>query len=247
MRLEDALVGPFCYLRGRFRVVDRAEEGVPGTFLRDRAFLDDALARFAAGFPEADPRAVASYWSLWYFNGLIVPTVAVTLRLERTLPVSLDRVRLLVDEASGTVPAIRLPDPGMDGIGEMPFEPFRGLIRHHLAPLVAAVSHQWRLAPRLLWANAAHYLEWTLAELARDEEEPSEAVDMSRRLVSAERWPDGWTNPMAGAIRYVDEGGGCVRRRRVCCLRHRIPSVEGCGALCPLKKVRAGIAVGGGS
>ncbi|MNF01404.1 hypothetical protein D3C80_2003890 [compost metagenome] len=76
------------------------------------------------------------------------------------------------------------------------------------------------LSQKVLWGNAAHYLEWIIKQ-----------------------FPGGSTRfalpvPMMDAIRYVEEDGACVRRRKICCLRDRVPGVEYCGSLCPDRKIR---------
>lgn len=239
MITERALSGPFHHLRNHFAVLRASEgRGVPATALLDGTFTDRWLAHFRQDFPGADPRALVSYWTLWYFHRLVVPSTVVTLSLDRMLALGLDDLCLVVDESASGLPGIRLAHAGVPARGESPFITFRSLVRDHLEPMIHAWAARYRIAPRTLWGNAAHYLEWTLGQLEKRDSCARNARS-ARVLLDAPCWPDGWTNPMAGAIRFVLEGESRVRRRRVCCMRHRINSVEGCGALCPLPCARS--------
>lgn len=241
---DAAFTGTFAYLEGRFGVSEDPSVGVSGSELRREAFLDRVLEVFEGGYPEAPRRPLASYWSLWYFGGVVVPTTVASLRLRRRLPVELDRVRLVVDETPGAVPGVWLPDEGVERDGEDVAEALDGLVRGHLEPVVSALADHFGVARRLLWGNVAHYLEWALGELEREGGQGSAEAREARVLMGEPRWPDGWPNPLAGAVRYVAEDGERVRRRKVCCLRNRVPGVEGCGSLCPLESVRCAGAVG---
>jgi len=85
----------------------------------------------------------------------------------------------------------------------------------HLTPLVDTLARQSGLSRKVFWGNAAHYLEWIVRQL------PGQNPDFAL------------PTPMTDAIRYVEEDGLRVRRRKVCCLRDRIPGIEDCGSLCP--------------
>ncbi|MDZ7780608.1 MAG: siderophore-iron reductase FhuF [Gemmatimonadota bacterium] len=116
---------------------------------------------------------------------------------------------------------------------------FDPLIMRHVAPVVEILSARYRVGRGLLWGNAAHYMEWALAEL---EARPDAVAEDARRargeLLDRREWPGLGRNPLHGAIRYVSDGEAEIRRRRVCCLRHLLPGVAGCGSLCPLAHVR---------
>ena len=254
---DPAFTGTFAYLEGALRVADAPDEGVPGTELLKGSFLHRALDVFGAGYPRSPRRPLASYWSLWYFGSFLVPAAVASLRLRRRLPVELQRVRVVLAEEPGSVPEVLLPGagagwksgpaggaPGRADDSGQASQLLHALVGGHLEPLVSSLAGHAGLARRLLWGNAAHYLEWTLTELAAEGGEGGAEAREARALLDAPRWPDGRRNPLAGAVRYVEEDGERVRRRKVCCLRNRVTGVEGCGSLCPLASVRCAAAVG---
>jgi ferric iron reductase protein FhuF len=191
---------------------------------------EQLMARFAALYPDSDRRALVSMWSQWHFGALVIPATAAILLGDRDLPLELDRIAIVPQEA-GLTSAIVIPDEGArrcDGD-----DPFARLFDGHVAPLVALLARQFRVSPRLLWANAAAIFEWTLQQV------PAELADA--RMLAAARLrlerplePDGRRNLMFEAVRYPVEQGEPVRRRKLCCLRHLLAGVEHCGSLCPL-------------
>ena len=89
------------------------------------------------------------------------------------------------------------------------------LVSKHLTPLIETLASQAGLSKKVFWGNAAHYLEWIVRQLPGK----NPVFDLPA--------------PMTDAIRYIEEDGLRVRRRKVCCLRDRIPGIEDCGSLCP--------------
>lgn len=201
--------------------------------------LDDVLDRFGDEHGSADRRAVASLWSQWYFGTLLPPSMAASLLLGRVLPLGIDEVDVLLEEETGQPVAFRLPHGGRADPDAAPFRRFGGLLRRHLSPLVEVLAPHAGLSPDTVWTNAARYVQWTLDTLARREQRPGAAA-AARRLLEAETSPDGRENPLHDTIRYVEEEGSRVARRRVCCLQYLIPDLGGCGDLCPLPGVREG-------
>ncbi len=235
---EQAAVftGELRRFRDVLRVPGEDAGAIPAADLLRPGILDDVLAPMLARHPDADERAVISMWSQWYFARLVIPATTLAVRAHRILPLNLDEVEVVFDDEGGLPATFGLPRPGPVRPDADAFERFRPLLRGHVEPLVEALSDHSGLARSLLWGNAGSYLDWTLSLLASegDGEESPELPGSS--LFGVRRWPDGWKNPLRGAMRVVESGGAGARQRRVCCLRHLIPETEGCGEACPLGK-----------
>ncbi|MGH1573546.1 siderophore-iron reductase FhuF [Methylobacterium sp. P31] len=116
--------------------------------------------------------------------------------------------------------------------GSDPAPGLAGLIEAHLRPFVDLCHARFGIAPRILWGNAAVILDYVARELrgAPEAGAGSDCDDVAAYL--------GWRgapacvrSPLAQAL--CPGASGCRRRRRVCCLRHRLPGIPSCGALCP--------------
>lgn len=209
-------------------------EAIPGRELITPEGVEYLLERYRQFQPGEDRRALLSLWSRYYFVKLIVPVVAANLVLGRELPVALDRIEVVLGE-SGLPEAFRLPDDGapFTNTPDGPFDRFRVLLDDNLEPLIDGWNRQVKLSRKVLWSNAAIYLEWlirTMGELGL----PEAMMAHGRQLVSLDTRPDGRPNPLANPVRYVErEGGEPVRQRRHCCIRYRLPELALC-VNCPL-------------
>lgn len=235
---EQATVftGELRRFRDMLRVPGEDAGAIPAADLLRPAVLDEVLAPMLARHPDADERAVISMWSQWYFARLVIPATALAVRAHRILPLTLDEVEVVFDDEDGLPASFGLPRPGPVRPDADVFMRFRPLLRGHVEPLVEALTDRSGLVRSLLWGNAGSYLDWTLSLLASETEGEEPRETPGSRLFGARRWPDGWRNPLSGAMRVVGKGGAGTRRRRVCCLRHLIPQREGCGEACPLGK-----------
>ena len=228
--LAPLFSGPVSAYGDRLVPFTDARLGLPGTALLEPATLSGQLARFARTYPDAapDPRAVASIWSKHHFAALIVPTLAASLILGRTLPVALSAIEV-VSDADGRTIALKLANAGIRITGPGRFAP---LIADHIRPLADALAAVSGLAPRVVWGDAGNVLDAILgkAELAAacDPSGLAAACD----LIRLRRGPDGHPNPLFDAVRHVGPAPG-TRRRKVCCLRYLIPTQSLCAA-CPL-------------
>lgn len=224
-RFPEALA----WYRGKLVLPGAAGESVSGRDLLDGA-AGPLMERFAALYPDSDRRALVSMWSQWHFGALVIPATVAILLDDRDLPLELERVALVPQEA-GLTSAIVIPDEGAARCAGV--DPFGRLFDGHVAPLVARLAGQFRVSPRLLWANAAGIFEWTLqqvpAELADPQVLAAARLRLERRLE-----PSGQRNPMHDAVRYPVEQGEPVRRRKLCCLRYLLAGVADCRSLCPL-------------
>lgn len=192
--------------------------------------IEGLMARFATLYPQSDRRALVSMWSQWHFGALVIPATVAILTCDRDLPLELDRIAIVPQEA-GLTSAIVIPDEGAPRCAGD--DPFARLFEGHVAPLVTQLAGQFRVSPRLLWANAAAIFEWTLQQMPVELAD-ARALAAARLRLERRLEPSGQRNPMCDAVRYPMEQGDPVRRRKLCCLRYLLADVADCGSLCPL-------------
>ena len=192
--------------------------------------LLDAMRQHYAG---DDARALLSQWCKYYFNLVIPPAVAVAQHLRRPLHMALDTSFVLLRD--GMPQAMWLP---ADALGEASDDPalrYRSLCLEHLAPQIEALAAAVRIAPRVLWSNVGHTLEYALSTMAGDAlTQPDQAFLFERQAF----FDSGQPNPLLHAIRYVKPPSPALpdplRVRRVCCLRYLLPGEEMLCSSCPL-------------
>lgn len=239
--LEARTGQKYAFAKDRFLLAPPpGQEVVACSALLDPATLEGIIDRFAAGFGDVDRRAVISLWTMYYFSVLTIGAAIAWLELRRVLPLSLDRCRVAIDPASGAPTAFILEDLGIctDSAVHQALEP---VLRRHAEPLIAAIAAHGRVAPKLIWGNAASYLGWAIEEAGRVTDPALAAEGLP--VMTDSHFPDGSRNPLCGAIRdMADDDGNAFKRRRVCCLRYCLPSIGGCGQSCPLPEGRAGAA-----
>jgi len=204
--------------------------------LRDADCFNSIIDRYAAAFLPADRRAIVSLWTLYYFSILTINTALAWLELKRYLPVSLDEVSVCLDRETATPVSFLLPDFGQ--VRQLDIHAAMGpLLRQHWQPLTNAISHHAHLSGKLLWGNAAGYLDWIIDETGR-QSAPALAEE-GAPLFSDPTFPDSEKNPLCGILRSMkDESGLQFKRRKVCCLRYCLPDIGGCGLSCPLPQGR---------
>lgn len=209
---------------------DDGRAGIPGRDLitpKGVAWLLDQYRHFQPG---DDRRALLSQWSRFYFVKLIVPVVAANLVLGRELPVALDRIEVIIGD-DGLPEAFRLPDDGapFTQAPDNPFERFRELVDHHLEPLINGWNREVKLSRKVLWNNAANYLEWLIGAMG-GLGLPEAMLADGRELVETEQRSDGGRNHLANPVRYIERGEGLqpMRQRRQCCIRYRLPDLALC-------------------
>jgi ferric iron reductase protein FhuF len=200
-----------------------AEGSLPARLFREDGGPALLLAAARRHRPDAEERALASLWSRWYFAKLIPPVLLCGVMRGLSLPLDASGTAVLFGP-QGMPRAIALPDAGEVVPERDPFLLF--------APVVAALSAHARLAPRILWNNAAVYADWALRRMAEDSRVPREAVRRAMALVEEPAWPDGRPNPLHAPFTQSASGAAGGRTRRQCCLLYRLPG-EGCCGTCP--------------
>lgn len=202
--------------------------------------LGEMLRRHARfrGDADADPRAVASVWSLRYLDVLLPPVVAGASVLQHVFPVSAGQVWVRFD-GNGDAVSFHVVELGEPRHGATTPQRYGPLLWHHLAPLFAELTRLTRLAPKILWGNLARRLEPILAQgLLLTGGSATIAQDQAH-LLHAAAWPDapGGLNPLHGRQREVPwqhEGRTvAMKLHRQCCLYHLLPGEDYCSA-CPL-------------
>lgn len=228
--LAPLFVGDFEYYRSILVLPDDTRPATPARDLATEDGLSRLLERYRLSQPGDDDRALLSQWSRTYFAKLVIPTITANLVLDRELPVGLDTLEIIMG-CDGLPEAFRIPDEGrpFEGVPASPFERFRELLESNFEPLVVGWSRQVKLSRKVLWNNAANYIEWLVGALAQMGV-PSNRLEDGRRLIEAEYRPGGQRNPMYRPVRYIPRnvGPSPLRQRRQCCIRYRLPGLELC-------------------
>lgn len=195
--------------------------------------VDRILAPLLRDRPGQDRRALLSLWSRHYFF-TVIPPVALTLMLaHRSLPLAPDGAAVLL-KPDGMPAALALPHAGEAcAAPQDPFARFAPLLQGHLAPLIAHWAAEAKLAPRVLWSNAASYFAWIVREAAQSPELPPGAAASGQAIVATPHLPEGGANPMHEPMRVLEGSSDGKRWRKVCCLLYRLPDREEC-SYCPL-------------
>lgn len=173
----------------------------------------DLVAATAARYGTADLRIGASMVQFSHASRLWSPLLACALQYG-VLP----DLTGLQRHASRT--DLRLPVAvGTSVVGSLPQQLYRRVITEHLEPLAAGL--RVKMAPRLLYGNAAAALVAAARELAQIRPELHDrALDVTESLLS--------TGELAGAGDLT----GLTFRRRSCCLYYRVPGGSNCGDCC---------------
>jgi ferric iron reductase protein FhuF len=204
-------------------------------FFRGDAFRR-AIDRYAVASGGSDRRAVISMWSLYYFSALAIPHLIARQLGGRFLPVAFDEMTIALHD-DGLPRAFGVPHDGWreDDATDQDdcFEAVGPLVETHLVRAVEMLK-QHGISGKLCWNNAAVYIDYVL-RLTQMSPEPGQ---QDLPLFVRGCLPGGGINPLSGCIRQVEEGGECVSRRKVCCLRYMLPAVPSCGRLCALPEQR---------
>ncbi len=202
--------------------------------------LADLLGQHARFKRDAgsDLRAVASIWSLRYLDVLLPPVVAGASLLEHVFPIAASQVWVRFD-GNGAASSFHVLALGESRRGSPTPERYGPLLWQHLDPLFAEISRLTRLAPKILWGNAARRLESLLEQgLLLTGGSATLAQDRAHLLQTA-AWPDAadGLNPLHGrqreVLRHHEGRSVATLLHRQCCLCHLLPDEDYCAA-CPL-------------
>ncbi|SIQ24122.1 ferric iron reductase protein FhuF [Rhizobium sp. RU20A] len=233
--LSRAFTGPHAWCGEKVVAAESLSDAMPLPDFFLGGHFDAVIDARCAETGCSDRRAMASLWSLYYFSCLGIPYVLAR-RLEgEMLPVAFeDTVIALTPD--GLPRAFGLSGPveqAAGDIGDGVLATLNPLVTDHFREAVRLMKAHGGIAPKLAWNNAAVYLDYALRTTLNVERLPE-----ADTLVEETLLPDGSPNPFCGALRYEDESGARVCRRKVCCLRYLVPGVESCGSLCALPSQR---------
>ncbi|WP_372021859.1 siderophore-iron reductase FhuF (plasmid) [Tistrella mobilis] len=233
-RLHDS----FTYLRGVLGAEDPADPTPTVARLLARPDLADILTRrCGAAAAPAIRRAAASMWSQYYCGVVGVPVVAAAMLAGRRLPITPDSCRIACNPA-GQPCGFRIAADDDLAPADDPLAVIDSLIRDHLLPVFDHLAEAGRMAPRLLWCNAASILVWAARVGAEIRGDAALAAHARARLLDHDEIADGLANPLKGMLiprppEEVQPGEGAFRRK-ICCLRYQLDGFADCGTLCPL-------------
>lgn len=194
-----------------------------------------------------DLRAAASAWSLSYLWSLLPPVVAGASILQHVFPVSAREMHACFGE-DGACTGFHVRDQGVSRVGSVTAERYGPLLHQHLRPLFEQVHRQCRLPMKILWGNAARYLELLLEEGMRAVGETAVLSADRQALLVRRTGLDGNPNPLAMPRREISRAvlsrevasgpapamqATRIRLHRQCCLYYRLPGQPHCDA-CPL-------------
>lgn len=236
--LAPLFTGPLEPFSTTLRLPKAGEQTVSLSRLLEHG-LPELLRRYA-GSPDLDQRALLSVWTKFYFSRLIPPVVAASLLGRWQLPVAVEQMGLVLNEA--WVPEAFVLPHGGAAFDKAHVDVLQPLVLENLRPFIEGACAQIKLSPKVLWSNAGNYLEWFVGELRKAGFTPN-------LLPPFEHWLEqpidaqGGRNPLFKPVIYVDlplaDGAEASswqwRQRRACCIRYRLPGEELCSN-CPLLK-----------
>ncbi|HXV30072.1 MAG TPA: siderophore-iron reductase FhuF [Sinorhizobium sp.] len=232
--LSAAFAGSHAWCNEKMMPVEALPDGIAlPEFFASGAF-DEALKTYTDVSGGTDRRAVASMWSLYYFSCLTIPYIVACVLDHQTLPVVFEEMTIAIS-ADGLPRAFGVAATGswQDRGEKEIFSVLKPLVDGHLAKVVTHFKAVGGIAPRLVWNNAAVYIDYALRTAGM---EPLN--DQADAMVALRSMPDGAPNPFYDCLRHEDDDGTRVCRRKICCLRYLLPGVPSCGSLCALPSLR---------
>ncbi|MDA8447408.1 siderophore-iron reductase FhuF [Paracidovorax valerianellae] len=191
-----------------------------------------------AGTGSGNLRAVASVWTLHYLDRLLPPVVAGASVLQQPFPIAAQDVWVRLDR-HGTVLDFHLCTLGSPMHGASTAERYADLLWQHLGPLFERLTELTRVAPKILWGNAARRLEPILEQAMVLAGSATPAAADRDFLLHRPHWPQPGglplINPLFGPQRQVPRSAATapLTLHRQCCLYYLLPGESHCGA-CPL-------------
>lgn len=203
--------------------------------------LRQALSAHARHCGSDALRPVASAWSRSYLEALLPPVVVAATLLRHRFELAPERLWVELD-ATGAVQRFYLPDQGgpHDGAGfTLRYQPLLDL---HLAPLFGALTRLSGVPMKILWGNAARYIDSVLSHAAPLEPrlgQPGLAASDRHALLDSPLHADGRINPLYTRLRRatLTVNGAAITHtlHRQCCLVYLLPEREYCEC-CPLDR-----------
>jgi ferric iron reductase protein FhuF len=236
--------GPLEEIGARLVLADDTRPFLTGAALLDEDRVRDMLKAFARsyavtlcveGFDGTEMTAVATQWSKWHFSVVLPPVLIANIARDWHLPTDLEQVGIVLSADHRTA-ALRLPAKGEHRHFADAHERFSVLIEGHLAPFIRTLSRASALPEKVLWSNAGNIAESVVGECEAQLGADHPGVIHGRALFAAKSLGGGRRNPLFEPVRYIPNRTP-ARRRRICCLRYRIPALPLCKT-CPLDNRR---------
>lgn len=204
----------------------------------DDILLGHILRRYATqlGVTGNDLRAAASAWSLDYLWALLPPLAAAASVLQHRFPMHANDVAVNLSD-KGTPVRFHIAHEGHPMPGSPTGARYDALLEDHLGPLFMSISRQTRLAPKILWGNAARHLEAIFDQVLELTGHAEHVATDRKALLQQPTHADGRPNPLYGlqqtSVRNENGVAATITLHRQCCLFYRLPGQGYCGA-CPL-------------
>ena len=197
--------------------------------------LGQTLRDYAKTFPNSDPRASSSYWSLFYFARLTSSYFSAA-RHGFAPSLDLDDVAIVL-EPDGLVKSFHYSTGKVGQFTYCDQSAVQSLIDGHLEYFIGRMKEVAGLSQKLLWNNAAVYIDYALKG---DSDCGSSGSVQSPKasICNLACFADGSLNPISGCLKIEENGETFTCRRKVCCLRYQLPGIPSCGALCAKPEIR---------
>ncbi|MCJ8145106.1 siderophore-iron reductase FhuF [Ancylobacter sp. A5.8] len=215
-------------------LIDNGRPSVPGRCFLERDTLSTALLRLRPRYPRASVPVLAVLWAKMYGFRIIAASLPPALLLDWQLPVALDEASMALDPEDGCAACLHIPHVGSRASSADPFERLQGSIRHHLDPVLEAVSLHMKAPITALRGDAAvnfHHIASEVTQAAARAGRPL-GCDVGR-LSTAKTWPDGKANTLHAPFLPRESCSG-HKTRRTCCLHYRASEDGSFCATCPV-------------
>ncbi len=235
--LAPLFCGPLADYSEKLQLADGREQVLAGARLFQPKHFGEFIGALAERHATSDLLALTSLWSKWYFSTFLAPTLAASLLLQRSLPIALDGIGVVLSAQDRPL-ALHLPDDGSPLAPCAPFERFRQLIEAHLEPAIAVFAEVSRASPRLFWSNAGNTFEFVTSRITLHPLANARSTAPAEAVLGSRLRPDGRRNPLFAPVHYRDVGTDEPQRlRRICCMRYRLPGIGYCSS-CPLDRCK---------
>jgi len=222
--LAPLFQGEFKQYANIFRFPAGNNTSLPASVLLEPSFVKEQLELFRPDCDATLHAEVLSEWSKYYFIRILAPVIVANVLLRHALPVCLSELELIFGN-DGTVHGFVVEEQGTT-ITTTDVSRYESLVEYNLKPLIESWALHFSVPIKILWVNAARYINWinVQLELAGMDGEICKAVNQ----LLEHRYINDKINPMFGCYRLKRIAGKPVQIRRNCCLRYRLPMTELC-------------------
>lgn len=222
-------------------LIDDGQPSVPGRCFLERDTLSAAILRLRPRYPRASVPVLAVLWAKMYGFRIIAASLPPALLLDWQIPIALDETSMALNPEDGCATCLQIPHAGCRASSADPFERLSGAIRHHLDPVLEAVSLHMQAPITALRGDAAVNFHYIASEVTRAAASTGRRLDCDvGRLATAKTWPDGKPNTLHAPFLTRESCGG-RDVRRTCCLYYQASEHGSFCATCPVAEKRRGM------